>query len=111
METKDPNLVKEPINNRNRDTNSAVDSETHTNKGTETLKNDTIESEHVNDGDNPARQPDPRDQQGQTPFDGNVNATTLSTKTEQVDGDEITDENRYATIDNAQKRVLNDDLK
>ena len=111
MQTKDPNLTKTPIDK----STIAVDkdceqySETLENKGTETLKEEYIDSEHVKEGDNPARQPDRRDQQGNTPFDDNVNENTMGT--ERPQSDEITDANRYATVDNAQTRVLNEDLK
>lgn len=129
METKNPNLVKTPINESTNSEskrvhasetklkesqNKSVDSETMNNKGTETLKNDEYHSEHVKEGDNPARQPDRRDQQGETPFDDNINDDTVNNKatlTEQPQSEEITDQNRYATIDNAQTRVLNEDLK
>lgn len=121
MQTKDPHLTKTPINTEAPNTEAVntetgtedrrVASETQDDKGTETLKQDVYKSKHVNDGDNPARQPDRRDQEGETPFDGNVNANTVSKADEQPQSDEITDQNRYATVDNAQTRVLNEDLK
>ena len=121
MQTQDPNLTKTPIDKSevavkkeakqySKTSNESEQySETTNEKGTETLKDEYINSEHVKEGDNPARQPDRRDQQGNTPFDDNVNENT--TGTERPQSDEITDVNRYATIDNAQTRVLNEDLK
>lgn len=124
MQTQDPNLTKTPIDKSDQSTvavetkakqysetsnESEQYSETTNEKGTETLKDEYINSEHVKEGDNPARQPDRRDQQGNTPFDDNVNENT--TGTERPQSDEITDANRYATVDNAQTRVLNEDLK
>lgn len=121
MQTQDPNLTKTPIDKSEVAVNTEAKqysdtpnqseqySETTNEKGTETLKDEYINSEHVKEGDNPARQPDRRDQQGNTPFDDNVNENT--TGTERPQSDEITDANRYATVDNAQTRVLNEDLK
>ena len=121
MQTQDPNLTKTPIDKSEvavkkeakqyseTPNKSEQYSETTNEKGTETLKDEYINSEHVKEGDNPARQPDRRDQQGNTPFDDNVNENT--TGTERPQSDEITDANRYATVDNAQTRVLNEDLK
>lgn len=111
MQTQDPNLTKTPIDKSQVavETEAKQYSETTNEKGTETLKDEYINSEHVKEGDNPARQPDRRDQQGNTPFDDNVNENT--TGTERPQSDEITDANRYATVDNAQTRVLNEDLK
>ena len=121
MQTQDPNLTKTPIDKSQvaveteakqyseTPNESEQYSETTNEKGTETLKDEYINSEHVKEGDNPARQPDRRDQQGNTPFDDNVNENT--TGTERPQSDEITDANRYATVDNAQTRVLNEDLK
>lgn len=121
MQTQDPNLTKTPIDKSTvaveteakqyseTPNESEQYSETTNEKGTETLKDEYINSEHVKEGDNPARQPDRRDQQGNTPFDDNVNENT--TGTERPQSDEITDANRYATVDNAQTRVLNEDLK
>ena len=121
MQTQDPNLTKTPIDKSEVAVNTEAKqysetpnqseqySETTNEKGTETLKDEYINSEHVKEGDNPARQPDRRDQQGNTPFDDNVNENTTGTERPQSDG--ITDANRYATVDNAQTRVLNEDLK
>lgn len=121
MQTQDPNLTKTPIDKSQVAVETEAKqyseipneseqySETTNEKGTQTLKDEYINSEHVKEGDNPARQPDRRDQQGNTPFDDNVNENT--TGTERPQSDEITDANRYATVDNAQTRVLNEDLK
>ena len=121
MQTQDPNLTKTPIDKSevavkkeakqySKTSNESEQySETTNEKGTETLKDEYINSEYVKEGDNPARQPDRRDQQGNTPFDDNVNENTMGT--ERPQSDEITDANRYATVDNAQTRVLNEDLK
>ena len=121
MQTQDPNLTKTPIDKSevavkkeakqySKTSNESEQySETTNEKGTETLKDEYINSEHVKEGDNPARQPDRRDQQGNTPFDDKVNENT--TGPERPQRDEITDANRYATVDNAQTRVLNEDLK
>ena len=97
-------MHKEPVNNHDD-----VESHTNQNKGTDTLKEEVVDSEHVNDNDNPARQPDRRDQQGSSPFDDNVNEDTVGSEAPKSEG--ITDMNRYANIDNAQTRVLNPDEK
>lgn len=86
-----------------------IEKNTDVNKGTDTFEDEIVESEHVNDGDNPARQPDRRDQQGSSPFDGNVNEQTVGS--EEPKSEAITDLNRYASIDNAQTRILNPDEK
>lgn len=134
MQTNDPNLTKTPVDKKatavetdvdNQVVDSQAKAESTENKGTDTLTNDNVDSEHVKQGDNAARQPDRRDQQGSTPFDGNVNQDTISKDgssvatgnvnanetTEEPQSDEINDQNRYATLDNAQTRVLNEDLK
>lgn len=67
-----------------------------------------VDSEHVKDGDNPARQPDRRDQEGSA-FDEGINEHSVASETPQSEG--ITDMNRYANIDNAQTRILNPDEK
>lgn len=87
------------------------DIEDHTtiNKGTDTFQESVVDSEHVNEDDNPARQPDPRDQQGETPFDEGINGDSVSSEAPNSEG--ITDMNRYASIDNAQTRVLSPDEK
>ena len=78
------------------------------NKGTDTFKEGVVDSKHVNDNDNPARQPDRRDQ-ASTGFDDNINEETVGS--EAPDSEKITNMNRYANIDNAQTRVLNPDEK
>lgn len=119
METKDPALTKTrlPPNQKTHDAETindvnithSADTEVSVNKGTETLKETFIDSEHVNKGDNPARQPDRRDQQGSTAFDDNINEDTVGSEAPKSQG--ITDSNRYATIDNAQTRTLAPDEK
>ncbi len=89
------------------DAHSKIERNTRDNKGTETFDSGVIDSKHVNDGDNPARQPDRRDQEGSTAFDGNINEETVGSEEQQ--SDEINDMNRYATIDNAQTRTLTPD--
>lgn len=124
METKDPALTKTRISEH--DTHRTFDgshtSNAHPNdhdngkleeniieeKGTETLTEDVYDSEHVNDNDNPARQPDPRDQSSNG-FDDNINEDTVGS--EAPDSYNVNDMNRYASIDNAQTRVLNPDQK
>ena len=78
------------------------------NKGTDTFEEGVVESEHVNDNDNPARQPDRRDQKGNA-FDDNINENNV--REDHQESDAITNQNRYANIDNAQSRTLNVDEK
>lgn len=109
MQTKDPALSKTPITENNTDTeNHKIAENTSVNKGTDTFEDSVVESKHVNDNDNPARQPDRRDQKG-NPFDDNINEHNVVEDTQKSTG--ITDANRYASIDNAQTRVLNPDEK
>lgn len=86
-----------------------LEQQTSVNKGTDTFKEDVVDSIHVNDGDNPARQPDRRDQQGSTAFDEGVNEDTVGSEAPMSEG--INNMNRYASIDNAQSRILNPDEK
>lgn len=82
--------------------------ETSVNKGTETFDDkEVVGTEHVNAGDMPARQPDRRDQEGNAFDDGVNDKTTANTSPHNPKSDEITDLNRYASVDNAQSRVLN----
>lgn len=118
METRDPALSKTRI--AETDTHETLDSaqtvknheeleeNVNENKGTDTFEEGIVESEHVNDGDNPARQPDRRDQPGNG-FDDNINESTIAS--EGPDSHKINNKNRYATVDNAQTRVLNPDEK
>ncbi|MBO1529810.1 hypothetical protein J3492_01090 [Psychrobacter sp. F1192] len=106
MKTKDPALTKTRI--ADEDKHDKIEDNTTVNKGTDTFEKGIVDSEHVNDMDNPARQPDRRDQEGQA-FDGGVNEDTLAPHT--VGDAQVTDSNRYANVDNAQKRVLNPDEK
>ena len=125
METKDPALSKtritendthETLNESHKVDNYDETVKNHDeledniteNKGTDTFEEGIVESKHVNDDDNPARQPDRRDQPGNG-FDDNINENTVGS--EAPDSEEINNMNRYASIDNAQTRVLNPDLK
>ena len=117
MEPQDPALSRTPIDDANAEKTSQqpdsqhpdIENHTNHNKGTDTFEEDVVDSKHVNDDDNPARQPDRRDQQGSSPFDENINDDTMGSEAPKSEG--ITDMNRYATIDNAQTRVLNSDEK
>ena len=118
METRDPALSKTRI--AETDTHETLDSaqtvknheeleeNVNENKGTDTFEEGVVESEHVNDGDNPARQPDRRDQPGNG-FDDNINESTVAS--EGPDSQKINNTNRYANVDNAQTRTLNPDDK
>ena len=116
IQTKDPALTKTRIDDSDVNTLNTHTSDVHTeiensiteNKGTDTFKEGVINSEHVNDNDNPARQPDRRDQEGNA-FDEGINEHTIVSDTAKSAG--INDLNRYANIDNAQTRVLNPDDK
>lgn len=125
METKDPALSKTKIvetdNHQTfddtRTNNTPPDTDANDKKlegkiteenGTDTLTEDVYKSEHVNEKDNPARQPDRRDQSSNG-FDDNINEDTVGSETQ--DSDKVNDLNRYANIDNAQTRVLNPDQK
>ena len=89
-------------------TDDSIGNRTTTNKGTDTFQETVVGSEHINDGDNPARQPDRRDQEGSA-FDDGINEHTITENGAKSEG--INDLNRYANIDNAQTRVLNPDEK
>jgi len=125
METKDPALSKTKIAETDthqtfddtRTNNNHLDTDANDKKlegniteenGTDTLTEDVYESEHVNENDNPARQPDRRDQSSNG-FDDNINEDTVGSEAQ--DSNKINDLNRYANIDNAQTRVLNPDQK
>ena len=118
MQTKDPALTKTRIeesdvntldaNSTRTDAHDELEQSTTENKGTDTFKEGVVHSEHVNDNDNPARQPDRRDQEGNA-FDDGVNEHTMVSETSKSEG--INNMNRYANIDNAQTRVLNPDEK
>ena len=94
--------------NEHSDTDSGIEKNITENKGTDTFKEGVVNSEHVNDNDNPARQPDRRDQEGNA-FDDGVNEHTMVSETSKSEG--INNMSRYANIDNAQTRVLNPDEK
>lgn len=118
METRDPALSKTKIaESDTRET--SFDSQTVNNhdeleenitenKGTDTFEEGVVASEHVNKNDNPARQPDRRDQPGNG-FDDNINEETVGS--EAPDSEKINNMNRYANVDNAQTRTLNPDDK
>ncbi len=116
MQTKDPALTKTRLddadvnrtNNHTANAHTEIDNSITENKGTDTFKEGVINSEHVNDNDNPARQPDRRDQEGSA-FDEGINEHTMVGDAAKSAG--INDLNRYANIDNAQTRVLNPDEK
>lgn len=93
----------------NHDNHEKIEENTQVNKGTDTFEEDIVETKHVYDDDNPARQPDRRDQQGSTAFDEGVNDETMGSEAPQ--SEELNDMNRYASIDNAQTRILNPDEK
>ena len=101
-------LPSSPTSNEHSDTDSGIEKNITENKGTDTFKEGVVNSEHVNDNDNPARQPDRRDQEGNA-FDDGVNEHTMVSETSKSEG--INNMNRYANIDNAQTRVLNPDEK
>lgn len=121
MPTKDPELTKTRIQETDIRETASTENEVHSsvahdeiedntrvNKGTDTFKEGVIETEHVNENDNPARQPDRRDQEGNA-FDEGVNEHTIMP--EAAKSTDINDLNRYANVDNAQTRVLNPDEK
>ena len=116
MQTKDPALTKTRLddadvnrtNNHTANAHTEIDNSITENKGTYTFKEGVINSEHVNDNDNPARQPDRRDQEGSA-FDEGINEHTMVGDAAKSAG--INDLNRYANVDNAQTRVLNPDEK
>ncbi len=129
MQTKDPALTKTPITDDDvgnpslsesvattdtdkedfHDSRDDIEDNTSVNKGTDTFNDEVVHSEHVNDGDNPARQPDRRDQEGSTAFDEDINEETVGSTAPK--SEEITDKNRYASVANAQSRTLNPDEK
>lgn len=86
-----------------------IKDDTTVNKGTDTFKEGVVPSEHVNEGDNAARQPDRRDQQGSSAFDEGINEDSVGSEAPKSEG--LTTMNRYASIDNAQTRILNPDEK
>ena len=103
------NIVTDSAAKNNIAEDSKIESNVSENKGTDTFKEGVVASEHVNEADNPARQPDRRDQAGSTAFDDNVNEDTVGSAAPK--SQDINDLNRYASIDNAQTRVLNPDQK
>ena len=104
----DDNFPSNDISHKHSEVDSGIEKKVTENKGTDTFEEGVVNSEHVNDNDNPARQPDRRDQEGNA-FDDGVNEHTMVSETSKSEG--ITNMNRYANIDNAQTRVLNPDEK
>lgn len=104
----DDNFPSNATSNEHSEVDSGIEKKITENKGTDTFKEGVVNSEHVNDNDNPARQPDRRDQEGNA-FDDGVNEHTMVSETSKSEG--ITNMNRYANVDNAQTRVLNPDEK
>ena len=94
--------------NVQNDSNEDIDDYTSIGNGTDTFKEGEIHSDHVKAGDESARQPDRRDQEG-NPFDEGINEDTVGSEAPQ--SHEINDMNRYANVNNAQTRILNDDEK
>ena len=92
------------ISNNSVRNHDELEAETSITNNTDTFKDGRVGSEHVNEGDDPARQPDRRDQQGSTAFDEGINEETVGS--EAPKSEDINDRNRYASIDNAQSRVL-----
>lgn len=129
MNTNDPALIKQHIDNTNRaggadivnadahhlnanhklGNHDDIEDNTDVSNNTETFDEDVVDTEHVNDGDNPARQPDRRDQQGSTAFDEGVNEETVGSSAPKSEG--INEMNRYASVENAQSRILSPDEK
>ena len=127
MQTKDPALTKTRIvdNTAHTDEHHIHDHDDHhdDHKGTETFQETVIGTRYPSDdinhnedsvishnihSDDHLHQPDRRDQNG-NPFDDNINEHTISGEAAKSEG--INDINRYASIDNAQSRVLNPDEK
>lgn len=104
----DDNFPSNATSHEHSEVDSGIEKNITENKGTDTFEEGIVNSEHVNDNDNPARQPDRRDQEGNA-FDDGVNEHTMVSETSKSEG--ITNMNRYANIDNAQTRVLNPDEK
>lgn len=104
----DDNFPSNDLSHEHSEVDSGIEKKITENKGTDTFEEGVVNSEHVNDNDNPARQPDRRDQEGNA-FDDGVNEHTMVSETSKSEG--ITNMNRYANIDNAQTRVLNPDEK
>ncbi|MDN6276677.1 hypothetical protein [Psychrobacter sp.] len=110
MKAKDTELSTHPKAETNDALKSEGDIEKNTteNKGTDTFEAGVVDSEHVNNKDDPARQPDRRDQKG-CAFDENVNEDTVRNDFggEADKRQKINNSDRYASVDNAQARVSN----
>lgn len=86
-----------------------LEANTSVTNGTDTFDKNIVDNVHVNEGDNAARQPDRRDQQGGSAFDEGINEYTVGSDAPKSEG--ITEMNRYANVDNAQSRILTPDQK
>lgn len=86
-----------------------LEANTSVTNGTDTFDKNIVDNVHVNEGDNAARQPDRRDQQGGSAFDEGINEYTVGSEAPKSEG--ITEMNRYANVDNAQSRILTPDQK
>ncbi|MDO5769363.1 MAG: hypothetical protein Q4P13_07645 [Psychrobacter sp.] len=112
MTAQDPHLIKTPkpssTLSESETVSDLVDSTELTDANDRPAQDKAIQSPHVKQGDMDARSPDRRDQEGNTAFDEGVNEnTTPHYNPSEPKSDEIDDLNRYASIDNAQSRVLN----
>lgn len=77
-------------------------------KGSTILDENINPTPHVNDGDNLARQPDRRDQQGHA-FDGGLQShdnINVELTDDELSSEKVNDKNRYDSVTNAQKRSL-----
>ncbi len=105
----DAQLAQRDVLSQDINNHDSLDNETSVTNNTDTFDENRVGSEHVNEGDNPARQPDRRDQEGGTAFDEGINEDTVGS--EAPKSDEINDMNRYSSVNNAQSRILNPDEK
>ncbi len=97
-------ITQDDIANHNE-----LEANTSVTNGTDTFDKNIVDNVHVNEGDNAARQPDRRDQQGGSAFDEGINEYTVGSEAPKSEG--ITEMNRYANVDNAQSRILTPDQK
>ena len=107
METNDPHLSKTPIEPTTEAAINRSEPVEANHVADASLDDKLVDTEHVNEGDMPARQPDRRDQEGDAFDDGVNDKTTAHASPHNPKSDEINDLNRYASVDNAQTRVLN----
>lgn len=107
MTTHDPHLIKTPKPKVSASESTKADASL-TDDQIQPAADKAMQSPHVNQGDMAAREPDRRDQKGNNSFDEGVNENnTPHFDPSEPKSDEIGDLNRYASIDNAQSRVLN----